>query len=84
MTLVGPSTQEKLLCALDSMIETTQDFTDSAYTSHENREKILQVCDRVKQEMISLLQIGAKLVRILWENTLYTSKYQLGDLLNVV
>ena len=51
------------------MIETAQDFTDSAYTSHENRERILILCERVRQELTILLRIGASLVCLLYWNT---------------
>ena len=62
MTLVGPSTEAKLQSALETLLETTQDFTDSAYTSHENRERILILCERVRQELTILLRIGVSLV----------------------
>ena len=62
VTLVGPNTEGKLQNALETMIETAQDFTDSAYTSHENRERILILCERVRQELTILLRIGASLV----------------------
>ncbi|KAK2143373.1 hypothetical protein LSH36_848g00063 [Paralvinella palmiformis] len=61
VTLVGPNTENKLQGALDTVMETTQDFTDSAYTSHENRERILLVSDRLRQELQLLLQIGVSL-----------------------
>ena len=53
------------------MIETAQDFTDSAYTSHENRERILILCERVRQELTILLRVGASLVCLLYWNTYY-------------
>ena len=62
VTLVGPNTEVKLQGALETMTETTQDFTDSAYTSHENRERIIIMCERVKQELTILLKIGISLV----------------------
>ncbi|KAH8041320.1 hypothetical protein HPB51_014601 [Rhipicephalus microplus] len=61
MTLVGPSCRERLSSALDAVVERTQDFTDSAYTSHEHREKILLLCDRAKLELNQLLRIGVSL-----------------------
>ena len=64
MTLVGPSTQERLHSALEALVETAQDFTDSAYTSHEHRERILHMCDRVKQELTVLIRIGISLVGV--------------------
>lgn len=56
MTGVTPSCKEKLTGALESLIETTQDFTDSAYTSHQHRESILMTGDRLKSEMSVLLR----------------------------
>lgn len=58
MTLVGPSYRGKLVGALDTIVERIQDFTDSAYTSHEHRENILLLCDRTKLELNQLLRIG--------------------------
>nr|XP_033323883.1 alpha-catulin-like [Megalopta genalis] len=58
MTLLGPGCRETLTAALDTAIERTHDFTDSAYTSHEHRENILLLCDRVKLELNSLLRVG--------------------------
>ncbi|XP_052829405.1 alpha-catulin isoform X1 [Octopus bimaculoides] len=61
ITMVGPSTQEKLNSALDLIIESSQDFTDSAYTSHENRERILDLCDQLRIQLNNLIKIGASL-----------------------
>ncbi|XP_076293574.1 alpha-catenin related isoform X2 [Lasioglossum baleicum] len=58
MTLLGPGCRETLTAALDTAIERTHDFTDSAYTSHEHRENILLLCDRVKLELNSLMRVG--------------------------
>ncbi|XP_017885528.1 alpha-catulin isoform X2 [Ceratina calcarata] len=58
MTLLGPGCRETLTAALDTVIERTQDFTDSAYTSHEHRENILLLCDRLELELNTLLRIG--------------------------
>ena len=38
-------------------MERTQDFTDSAYTSHEHRQAIVILSDRVKMELASLLRV---------------------------
>ncbi|KAJ6218287.1 hypothetical protein RDWZM_009444, partial [Blomia tropicalis] len=53
--LAGP-VREQIIFALDAAIERTQDFTDSAYTSHEHREKILLMCDRVKADLVALFR----------------------------
>ncbi|XP_054277543.1 alpha-catulin isoform X2 [Macrosteles quadrilineatus] len=58
LTLLTPATKEMLSSAVDTIVERTQDFTDSAYTSHEHRENILLLCDRVKMELQQLLRLG--------------------------
>lgn len=50
--------RERLSSAFDTMIERTQDFTDSAYTRHEDRERILLICDRLKLELNQLLRMA--------------------------
>ena len=62
LTLLGPDSKERLTQALDTIVERTQDFTDSAYTSHEHRENILLLCDRAKLELNQLLRVGVSLV----------------------
>ena len=62
VTLIGATSEAKLLGALETLIETTQDFTDSAYTSHENRERILALCERLRQELATLLRVGHNVV----------------------
>lgn len=64
LTLLGPDSKERLTQALDTIVERTQDFTDSAYTSHEHRENILLLCDRAKLELNKLLRVGVSLVSI--------------------
>ncbi|XP_035247233.1 alpha-catulin-like isoform X2 [Anguilla anguilla] len=49
-------TRESLTALLERIAEQTEDFTDSAYTSHEHRESILQLCHLARQE---LRQLGA-------------------------
>ncbi|GFV98751.1 alpha-catulin [Trichonephila clavipes] len=61
MTLVGPPYRERLKSALDAIMERTQDFTDSAYTTHAHREKILLLCDRARLELNQLFRIGVTL-----------------------
>ncbi|PSN52400.1 Alpha-catulin [Blattella germanica] len=61
LTLLGPDSKERLTQALDTIVERTQDFTDSAYTSHEHRENILLLCDRAKLELNQLLRVGVSL-----------------------
>ncbi|KZC05580.1 PREDICTED: alpha-catulin [Dufourea novaeangliae] len=58
MTLLGPESRSTLLDAFNNVIDRTQDFTDSAYTSHEHRENILLLCDRVQLELNYLLRVG--------------------------
>ncbi|XP_069678069.1 alpha-catulin isoform X1 [Periplaneta americana] len=61
LTLLGPDSKERLTQALDTIVERTQDFTDSAYTSHEHRENILLLCDRAKLDLNQLLRVGVSL-----------------------
>ncbi|XP_048777527.1 alpha-catulin-like isoform X2 [Ostrea edulis] len=56
ITGITPSCKERLSGALDLLVETMQDFTDSAYTSHQHRESIIQMCDRLKSELSALLR----------------------------
>ena len=62
MTLITSNTEAKVQSSFDTILESTQDFTDSAYTSHENRERILVLCDRIRHEITSLLLVGNSLV----------------------
>ncbi|XP_046661152.1 alpha-catulin isoform X1 [Homalodisca vitripennis] len=61
LTLLTPATRETLSSSVDTIVERTQDFTDSAYTSHEHRENILLLCDRVRMELNQLLRVGVSL-----------------------
>ncbi|CAH1392812.1 unnamed protein product [Nezara viridula] len=58
LTFVSGQNKDSLLSALDTIVERTQDFTDSAYTSHEHRENILLLCDRAKLQLNQLLRTG--------------------------
>ncbi|XP_028046683.1 alpha-catulin isoform X3 [Monomorium pharaonis] len=68
MTLLGPGCRETLTKALETVVERTQDFTDSAYTSHEHRENILLLCDRAKLELNTLLRIGNSMNYVFRQN----------------
>ncbi|KAJ3660646.1 hypothetical protein Zmor_005085 [Zophobas morio] len=56
------SCQETLPAALEAVLERTQDFTDSAYTSHEHREAILESSERLKTEVDHLLGLYANII----------------------
>ena len=64
MTLVGTNTESRLVAALESVIETTQDFTDSAYTTHDRRQQILMICEQLRHQLSLILRIGASLVSL--------------------
>lgn len=53
---------ETLSNALDAVLERTQDFTDSAYTSHEHRQAILDSSERLKNELDHLQGLLANVV----------------------
>ncbi|XP_018564734.1 alpha-catulin [Anoplophora glabripennis] len=59
---MDPSCQETLTTALEAVLERTQDFTDSAYTSHEHREAILECSERLKAELDHLLGLYANAI----------------------
>lgn len=61
VSLFTPDGREKLMAALDKVCERTQDFTDSAYTSHDHRENILLLCDRCKLELNQLLRMAVNM-----------------------
>lgn len=46
---------QSLLAQLEQVVERTEDFTDSAYTSHEHRQDILQLCQLTRQETLQLV-----------------------------
>ncbi|CAH2283883.1 Alpha-catulin [Pelobates cultripes] len=47
--------KENVSTLLEVILEHTEDFTDSAYTSHENRERILELCNQAKTELEQLV-----------------------------
>lgn len=48
---------------LEALVERTEDFTDSAYTSHEQRQAILGVCQLVRQDTEQLVHAWVEVVR---------------------
>ncbi|XP_050311653.1 alpha-catulin isoform X2 [Anthonomus grandis grandis] len=64
---IDASCQDTLPVALEAVLERTQDFTDSAYTSHEHREAILEASERLKAEMDHLLGLYANVVQMGFE-----------------
>ncbi|XP_046652731.1 alpha-catulin-like isoform X2 [Daphnia pulicaria] len=61
LTLAPSACRERMTSALDAAIERTQDFTDSAYTSHEHRENILLLWDRVRSGLSHVIRAGINL-----------------------
>lgn len=55
MSLIGSGVQERLISALDALCEMTQDFTDSAFTPHHQREQILDFLEECRFEMSNLV-----------------------------
>lgn len=54
---------ETVAAQLEALVEQTEDFTDSAYTSHEQRESILQLCHTTRQETKQLITSWSQAVR---------------------
>ncbi|XP_065216469.1 alpha-catulin isoform X2 [Planococcus citri] len=53
--------KDSLNRAVDMVIDRTQDFTDSAYTTHEHRENIILLCERIKIQLEQLVRIASGL-----------------------
>lgn len=47
---------------LEALVERTEDFTDSAYTSHEQRQAILGLCQLARQDTQQLVHAWAEAV----------------------
>eukprot|EP00071_Canis_lupus_P047839 XP_022281396.1 alpha-catulin isoform X3 [Canis lupus familiaris] len=66
--------KENLSATLEVILERTEDFTDSAYTSHEHRERILELSTQTRLELQQLISV--------WIQTLHSTATQLAaDLL---
>uniref|UniRef100_A0A8D8ZL97 Alpha-catulin n=1 Tax=Cacopsylla melanoneura TaxID=428564 RepID=A0A8D8ZL97_9HEMI len=50
---------ERLGQCLDTMVDRTQDFTDSAYTPHHRRENILSLCHRIRNHLQDLIRVAS-------------------------
>lgn len=61
LTLAPSACRDRMTSALEAAIERTQDFTDSAYTSHEHRENILLLWDRVRSGLAQVIRAGINL-----------------------
>ncbi|XP_052236076.1 alpha-catulin-like isoform X2 [Dreissena polymorpha] len=49
---------DKLTVAMETVVEATQDFTDSPYTSHDHRERVLEIVDLLQQAVHVLIKTG--------------------------
>ena len=58
----GMAFRDRLSCAFDLMIERIQEFTDSAYISHENRQRIVIIRERMRQQLNQLLRMISSMV----------------------
>ena len=50
---------DKIHSASELVIETSQDFTDSAYTSHDHRERIMETIEQLQQAVHVLVKTGS-------------------------
>lgn len=60
-SILSPQVREDLMVTLDKFLEKTQDFTDSAYTTHEHRENILLLNDRIRLELNQSLRMAVNM-----------------------
>uniref|UniRef100_A0A2K6Q434 Alpha-catulin n=1 Tax=Rhinopithecus roxellana TaxID=61622 RepID=A0A2K6Q434_RHIRO len=52
--------KENLSVTLEVILERTEDFTDSAYTSHEHRERILELSTQARMELQQLISVWSQ------------------------
>jgi hypothetical protein len=64
VTLIDTAVEERLLSAFELAKETVDDFTDSPYTSHDNREKVLTLTEQLRDELHGLIAVGRSLVSL--------------------
>lgn len=55
--------KESLSATLEAILERTEDFTDSASTSHEHRERILELSTQARMELQQLTSVWIQAVR---------------------
>lgn len=53
---VGIGVRDRLIAGVEAVAEMTQDFTDSAYTSHHHREQLIDFIDEARYEVNQLLK----------------------------
>ena len=63
VTVINPSVEDRLLSAFECVKETVEEFTDSYYTSHDAREKIVQLSDNLRDDLQAMLLLGQNLVQ---------------------
>ncbi|RUS91163.1 hypothetical protein EGW08_001076, partial [Elysia chlorotica] len=61
VTVINPSVEDRLLSAFECVKETVEEFTDSYYTSHDAREKIVQLSDNLRDDLQAMLLVGQNL-----------------------
>ncbi|TNN85814.1 Alpha-catulin [Liparis tanakae] len=57
---LNSSSPQSMGSQLEALVERTEDFTDSAYTSHEQRQAILGLCQLARQDTQQLVHIWAE------------------------
>lgn len=55
--------KENLSATLEVILERVEDFTDSAYTSHEHRERILELSTQARAELQQFVSVWMQAVR---------------------
>lgn len=55
--------KENLSATLEVILERVEDFTDSAYTSHEHRERILELSTQARTELQQFVSVWMQAVR---------------------
>lgn len=61
--------KETLSVMLEALLERTEDFTDCAYTSHEHRERILELSAQARTELQQLISVWIQAVSTLFHQS---------------
>lgn len=81
-SVLEPHIRDQLLFGLNNCIEKTQNFTDSAYTTHEHRENILLLNDRMRLELNQCLRIALNMEQ--FPNSRFDIDAAIDSVLNAV
>lgn len=69
---------------LEALVERTEDFTDSAYTSHEQRQAILGLCQLARQDTQQLVHAWVEAVCLRKQARLHRRTYAYRNIIIII